>query len=45
MEVDTGSSRSNEKRPVECTTLRNESKKPADNGGSSPVFINHGNNC
>lgn len=40
-EVDTGSSRSNEKRPVGCTTLRNELNNPADNGGSSSVFINH----
>ncbi|KAK2969073.1 hypothetical protein RJ640_021112 [Escallonia rubra] len=41
MEVNTGSSRHSEKRPLERLPSGNEAKKPAENNGSTHVYTNH----
>ncbi|XP_059628352.1 uncharacterized protein LOC132271099 isoform X3 [Cornus florida] len=41
MEVSTGNSRSNEKRPLEGPSSSNEAKRPTENNVSASVFVNH----
>lgn len=43
VEVNAGSSRPNEKRPLEITSPVKEARKhPENNGSNTTVFINHG---
>ncbi|KAJ0718503.1 hypothetical protein HanLR1_Chr08g0271291 [Helianthus annuus] len=43
VEVNTGNSRVNEKRPLELSSPAKEARKhPDNNGGNTAVFINHG---